>query len=99
MTLSLTHTTTASWQGKGVESAVVFSFAKSRVFFVQCRHSKKPWHRFITAENQHLVSEDAIDFLSKLLRYDHAERVTAQEAMAHPYFLPVREAIAAGTAL
>lgn len=66
---------------------------------ILARHSKKPWHRFITAENQHLVSEDAIDFLSKLLRYDHAERVTAQEAMAHPYFLPVREAIAAGTAL
>ena len=23
-------------------------------------------------------------------RYDHQERLTAQEAMAHPFFLPVR---------
>jgi casein kinase II subunit alpha len=25
-------------------------------------------------------------------RYDHQERLTAQEAMAHPYFAPVRAA-------
>lgn len=33
-----------------------------------------------------------IDFLDKLLKYDHQERLTALEAMAHPYFDPVREA-------
>jgi casein kinase II subunit alpha len=27
-----------------------------------------------------------------LLRYDHQERLTAQEAMAHPYFEGVRKA-------
>lgn len=27
-----------------------------------------------------------MDFLDHLLRYDHQERLTAQEAMAHPYF-------------
>ncbi len=32
-------------------------------------HSKKSWHRFITPENQHLISDEALDFLSKLLRY------------------------------
>lgn len=37
-------------------------------------------------ENQHLVSPEAIDFLDKLLRYDHYERLTAREAMEHPYF-------------
>ena len=25
-------------------------------------------------------------------RYDHAERLTAREAQAHPYFFPVRQA-------
>ena len=25
-------------------------------------------------------------------RYDHQERLTAQEAMAHPYFAPIRQA-------
>eukprot|EP01015_Nassula_variabilis_P027417 TRINITY_DN5612_c0_g1_i8.p1 TRINITY_DN5612_c0_g1~~TRINITY_DN5612_c0_g1_i8.p1 ORF type:complete len:179 (-),score=19.15 TRINITY_DN5612_c0_g1_i8:63-599(-) len=33
-------------------------------------HSKKPWTSFITKENKHLCSEEAIDFLSKLLVYD-----------------------------
>lgn len=33
------------------------------------RHSKKPWQKFVTNDNQHLVSEEAIDFVSKLLRY------------------------------
>lgn len=55
------------------------------------RHARKPWNRFITQDNQHLVSDESMDFLDKLLRYDHQERLTAQEAMDHPYFAPVRE--------
>jgi casein kinase II subunit alpha len=51
---------------------------------------KKSWHSFVTSENQRFASNDAIDFLDKLLRYDHRERLTAKEAMAHPYFAPVR---------
>ena len=61
------------------------------------RHSKKAWAKFVTPENRHLVSDEALDFVSKLLRYDHQERLTAQEAMAHPYFSPVRQqAVGAG---
>ncbi|KAM3709181.1 hypothetical protein ACJW31_02G153500 [Castanea mollissima] len=56
------------------------------------RHSRKPWSKFINADNQHLVSPEAIDFLDKLLRYDHQDRLTAREAMAHPYFSQVRAA-------
>ena len=36
------------------------------------RFPKKNWAAFINAENQKFVSNDAIDFLDKLLRYDHA---------------------------
>ena len=35
------------------------------------RHSRKRWERFVHSENQHLVSPEALDFLDKLLRYDH----------------------------
>ncbi|GJT97355.1 casein kinase II subunit alpha [Tanacetum coccineum] len=56
------------------------------------RHSRKPWTKFVNADNQHLALPEAIDFLDKLLRYDHQERPTAKEAMAHPYFYPVRNA-------
>nr|GMC57661.1 casein kinase II subunit alpha-2 [Ipomoea batatas] len=38
------------------------------------------------------VHLQAIDFLEKLLRYDHQDRLTAREAMDHPYFLLVRAA-------
>ncbi|KAF1775049.1 hypothetical protein JG687_00000197 [Phytophthora cactorum] len=55
-------------------------------------HTKKPWEKFITQENKHLVSPEAIDFLDGLLRYDHQERLTAKEAMQHAYFQPVRDA-------
>merc|ERR1719208_698583 len=44
---------------------------------------------FVHSENQHLVSPEALGFLDKLLRYDHQERLTAMEAMEHPYFYPI----------
>jgi len=53
---------------------------------------RKPWKKFINPENKHLALPDAIDFLDKLLRYDQQERLTAREAMQHPYFDPVRNA-------
>jgi casein kinase II subunit alpha len=31
-------------------------------------HAKKPWARFVTQENQHLVPDVALDLLDKLLR-------------------------------
>lgn len=55
------------------------------------RHSRKRWERFVHSENQHLVTPEAIDFLDKLLRYDHQDRLTAREAMEHPFFFPVVE--------
>jgi len=76
------------------------------------RFPKKSWHSFINSENQRFISNEALDFLDKLLRYDHQvcgssecllktvcinskqERLTAKEAMAHPYFEPVRQAAA-----
>uniref|UniRef100_A0AAY4E6J9 non-specific serine/threonine protein kinase n=1 Tax=Denticeps clupeoides TaxID=299321 RepID=A0AAY4E6J9_9TELE len=53
------------------------------------RHSRKRWERFVHSENQHLVSNEALDFLDKLLRYDHQARLTAREAMEHAYFFPI----------
>ena len=50
------------------------------------RYPRKPWSRFITSENQRYISNEAIDFLDKLLRYDHQERLTAEESQQHPYF-------------
>mmetsp|Transcript_8197 Transcript_8197/g.16132 ORF Transcript_8197/g.16132 Transcript_8197/m.16132 type:complete len:355 (+) Transcript_8197:2557-3621(+) len=55
------------------------------------QYSRKPWSKFINSDNQHLCTPEALDFLSSLLKYDHAERILPKEAMRHPYFQPVRE--------
>ncbi len=33
-------------------------------------HTRKPWVKFVTQDNQHLISEEALDFVDRLLRYD-----------------------------
>jgi casein kinase II subunit alpha len=54
---------------------------------------RKPWKKFVTPECRHLCSPDTLDWLDKLLIYDQAERLTAKQSMAHPYFDPVRQEI------
>lgn len=50
----------------------------------------RPWSKFIKADNQALCSEEALDLLSKMLVYDHSERILPKEALEHKYFDPVR---------
>lgn len=38
------------------------------------------------SENKCLITPESIDLLDKLLLYDHSDRLTAREAMEHPYF-------------
>ncbi|KAF5293121.1 hypothetical protein FQA39_LY13731 [Lamprigera yunnana] len=47
---------------------------------------RKGWERFIHNGNNHLICVEALDLLDKLLRYDHQERITARDSMAHAYF-------------
>lgn len=54
-------------------------------------HQRKSWSKFITTQNDQLVTDEAIDLLNKMLRYDHAERITPRDAMEHPYFKPIRD--------
>ena len=56
---------------------------------------RQPWRKYITDDNRHVVTQDGLDLLTQLLTYDHQERPTAKEAMAHPYFDPVRHLHAA----
>ncbi|CAO3632109.1 unnamed protein product [Mucor hiemalis] len=56
------------------------------------RYACKPWAKFITNDNRRYISNEALDFLDHLLRYDHQERLTAKEAMSHPYFDMVKKA-------
>ena len=42
-----------------------------------------------------MVDERAFDLLSKMLKIDHIERISASEALQHPYFEPIRKMIGA----
>eukprot|EP01088_Endostelium_zonatum_P020201 TRINITY_DN7310_c0_g2_i1.p1 TRINITY_DN7310_c0_g2~~TRINITY_DN7310_c0_g2_i1.p1 ORF type:complete len:366 (-),score=76.36 TRINITY_DN7310_c0_g2_i1:46-1080(-) len=55
-------------------------------------HPKKPWKKFVNRKNKNLALNEALDFMDKMLRFDHQDRLTAREAMEHPYFYPVRNA-------
>lgn len=56
------------------------------------KFSKKSWKKFVNDQNVHLVSDEALDLVGKMLQYDPAARPTCVEAMAHPYFDAVRKA-------
>ena len=53
------------------------------------RFPRIPWHKFVDESNERYISPEALDFVDKLLKYDHQERLTPREAMRHPYFLAV----------
>lgn len=44
----------------------------------------------MNSENKHLTTPEAIDLLEKMLLYDHNERITAEEALNHPFLSPVK---------
>eukprot|EP00798_Chlamydomonas_sp_ICE-L_P021693 gene21693-28716_t len=52
-------------------------------------HPRKPWATFVNSVNQPWATPEALDLLDKIVRYDPAERLTASEAMQHPYFKSV----------
>jgi casein kinase II subunit alpha len=68
----------------------MFSFLLilSRLTFL-IRYPRKAWLKFKNSDNERYISHEAIDFLDRLLRYDHQERLTPREAMDHAYFGPV----------
>merc|ERR1712176_81880 len=55
------------------------------------RYQRKPWTKFVNNYNKKYMSNESLDFVDRLLRYDHNKRLTPREAMAHSYFKPVRE--------
>jgi casein kinase II subunit alpha len=54
-------------------------------------YPKRPYETFINDINKHLISEDGLDLLSKMLVYDKNLRIRPKDAMAHKYFDPIRE--------
>ena len=47
---------------------------------------KVEWESFKNEKNEHLITDDVYDLISKVLVYDHQMRLSAKEAMDHPLF-------------
>jgi len=47
---------------------------------------RKPWSKFISESNLFKCPPQAVDLLDNLLVYDHQKRLTAAEALEHPFF-------------
>jgi casein kinase II subunit alpha len=56
------------------------------------RYGRKPWTKFMTSENHHLIGNEVLDLVDRMLVYDHAARILPKEAMGHDYFRPVEDA-------
>jgi casein kinase II subunit alpha len=54
--------------------------------------TRLPWS-FFFHDPTFVPSLEGLDLLSKLLQYDHEQRLTAKEAMQHPFFDAVRESM------
>lgn len=52
---------------------------------------RRPWSSFVNHATEKFINDDLFDFLDRTLVYDHNDRLTAKEAMAHKWFDPVRD--------
>lgn len=50
------------------------------------KFTKTSWSNFICQTNKNVISIEAFDLLDKLLTIDHIERISAKEAINHPFF-------------
>ena len=50
------------------------------------KYPGKKWTDLINSENKDFATSEALDLIYKCIRYDHTERITAKDAMSHPFF-------------
>ena len=46
----------------------------------------KKWDEYINEKNKYLINENALDLLKKLLEIDPEKRISAKDALNHPFF-------------
>jgi casein kinase II subunit alpha len=68
-----------------------YGLSVSQEALQQFPHNQAPgWYRIVDGMKQSKVNDEAIDLMKRLLTIDHAERITAAEALEHPFFNEIR---------
>jgi casein kinase II subunit alpha len=49
-------------------------------------YKKKKFTDFVKDYNKHLVDDKVLDLITKMLKFDPSKRITAKEALEHPFF-------------
>ena len=62
------------------------SYVDRKVIGIIKKFHRKKWDDYINEKNKYLINDDAIDLLNKLLEYCPDKRITAKDALKHPYF-------------
>lgn len=69
-----------------IEEASIEVEDKDSLKSVLGKHPEKDLQKLVNAKNTHLATADAVSLVRSLLQYDPTKRLSAKEAMAHPYF-------------
>lgn len=71
----------------GTEEFVKFQFAYLRVSEHKLASAKRrSFAELITPKNEALATPEALDLAAKMLAFDFSARISAKEALAHPFF-------------
>lgn len=64
-----------------------YGIRMSSIKMTECaNYPVQPWDSLITAENSDVATPEALDLVEKLIMFDHKCRLSAEEAMKHPFF-------------
>lgn len=71
----------------GTEEYMKFQFLYVRVSENKLANAKrKSFEELITLKNETLATPDALDLAKKMLAFDFNSRISAKEALSHPFF-------------
>jgi len=62
-------------------------------------HQGREWQDYVHSRNEHMIPEDELerlelfDIMDRMLTIDHTKRITARDAIYHPFFDEMRDTV------